>query len=109
GRLREIFVLGEKVEGATPFTDLLGGNDEPPDVPIDARRDLAILPYSSGTTGLPKGVMLTHYNLVANVLQTAATEPNLSEDSRLLAVLPFYHIYGQVVVLYMGLHLGATI
>ncbi|MGH2391590.1 MAG: AMP-binding protein, partial [Chloroflexota bacterium] len=108
-RLREIFVLGEKAAGATPFADLLGGTDEPPDVPIDARRDLAILPYSSGTTGLPKGVMLTHYNLVANVLQTAATEPDLSEDSRLLAVLPFYHIYGQVVVLYMGLHLGATI
>ncbi|HEY8286687.1 MAG TPA: 4-coumarate--CoA ligase family protein [Chloroflexota bacterium] len=108
GRLREIFVVGEG-EGATPFADLLADSGEPPEVVIDALRDLAILPYSSGTTGLPKGVMLTHHNLVANILQTKAAEHRLDEDSRLLAVLPFYHIYGQVVVLYMGLYLGATI
>ncbi|HXT34203.1 MAG TPA: AMP-binding protein, partial [Chloroflexota bacterium] len=108
GRLREIFVVGEG-EGATPFTDLLVEAGDPPEVTIDALRDLAILPYSSGTTGLPKGVMLTHHNLVANILQTRAAEPRLDEETRLLAVLPFYHIYGQVVVLYMGLYLGATI
>ncbi len=108
GQVREMFVVGE-AEGATPFADLLGGAAEPPEVAIDSRRDLAILPYSSGTTGLPKGVMLSHHNLVANILQTRAAEPLLDEDSRMLAVLPFYHIYGQVVVLYMGLYLGATI
>jgi acyl-CoA synthetase (AMP-forming)/AMP-acid ligase II len=109
GGLREIFVLGEKTEDATPFTDLLSEAGEPPEVAIDPRRDLAILPYSSGTTGLPKGVMLSHHNLVANILQLTATDPALGENSRLLAVLPFYHIYGQVVVLYSALRLGATI
>ncbi|HVC82937.1 MAG TPA: 4-coumarate--CoA ligase family protein [Chloroflexota bacterium] len=108
GRIREIFAVGEG-DGATPYTDLLVDSGEPPEVAIDALRDLAILPYSSGTTGLPKGVMLTHHNLVANILQTRAAEHRLDEDARLLAVLPFYHIYGQVVVLYMGLYLGATI
>ncbi|HVA88978.1 MAG TPA: 4-coumarate--CoA ligase family protein [Chloroflexota bacterium] len=108
GLLREIFVVGE-ADGATPFHDLLAESGEPPDVVIDALQDLAILPYSSGTTGLPKGVMLTHHNLVANILQIRAAEPRLDEETRLLAVLPFYHIYGQVVVLYLSLYVGGTI
>lgn len=108
GLLREIFVVGEAA-GATPFSDLLAEGGEPPEVAIDPHQDLAILPYSSGTTGLPKGVMLSHHNLVANILQTKAGDHRLDEETRLLAVLPFYHIYGQVVVLYMGLYLGATI
>ena len=50
------------------------GTAYPGDVPIDYRNDVAFLLYSSGTTGLPKGVMLTHYNLVANTAQTRYTE-----------------------------------
>ena len=68
--VREIFVFGE-AEGATPFASLLEHGADPPAVEIDPREDLVVLPYSSGTTGLPKGVMLTHYNLVANLLQAA--------------------------------------
>lgn len=111
GGIEEIFVFGE-AEGATPFTALLQNAGQPPVVTIDARRDLVVLPYSSGTTGLPKGVMLTHYNLVANLAQLKGIESGKLEvlDSDvLLGVLPFFHIYGMVVIMNYALHLGATV
>jgi acyl-CoA synthetase (AMP-forming)/AMP-acid ligase II len=70
--------------------------------------DLAILPYSSGTTGAMKGVMLNHRNLVANIEQILTATPITDEDT-LVGVLPFFHIYGQTVVLNLGLAKGATI
>jgi acyl-CoA synthetase (AMP-forming)/AMP-acid ligase II len=70
--------------------------------------DLAVLPYSSGTTGLMKGVMLTHRNLVANIEQAWSSMP-ISDDDVLVGLLPFFHIYGQTVVLNLGLARGATI
>ena len=65
-----IIVIGNS-EGCQSFTDALtdDGKYFPTDITIDPQEDVLILPYSSGTTGLPKGVMLTHYNLVANLLQ----------------------------------------
>jgi acyl-CoA synthetase (AMP-forming)/AMP-acid ligase II len=108
--VREIFVLGE-AEGATPFARLLEHGDEPPSVTIDPTRDLVVLPYSSGTTGLPKGVMLTHRNLVAELALLDARQdivlPN--ENDTLLAFLPYFHIYGIAMFLTWGLKAGTTI
>ena len=104
--VEEIFVFGEAA-GATPFASLMTGGD-PPAVDIDPREDLVSLPYSSGTTGMPKGVMLTHHNLVANLAQMHAVE-RLSEKEVLIGILPFYHIYGMVVIMSGALRAGATI
>ncbi len=76
-------------------------------VPVDPE-DLVVLPYSSGTTGLCKGVMLTHRNLVANIMQILAPAQIL-EDDKVLAVLPFFHIYGMQVLMNCGLRAGVTI
>jgi acyl-CoA synthetase (AMP-forming)/AMP-acid ligase II len=108
--VREVFVFDPQgtIEGASPFASLLAEGGEPPAVAIDPRRDLIVLPYSSGTTGLPKGVMLTHYNLVANLLQIDAGVGVVEADT-LLGVLPFFHIYGMVVIMNLSLYLGATV
>jgi acyl-CoA synthetase (AMP-forming)/AMP-acid ligase II len=105
--IEELFVFGES-EGATPFASLLESDGEVPQVEIDPKNDLVALPYSSGTTGLPKGVMLTHHNIVANMCQMDGLD-YFCHDDTLLCVLPLFHIYGLVVVLNMGLHLGSTI
>ena len=88
--------------------DLLGDvPEEYRPVAVNALEDIAVLPYSSGTTGLPKGVMLTHYNLASNVKQLLATE-HLTSDAVGLCVLPFFHIYGMTVLMNAGLALGTT-
>jgi acyl-CoA synthetase (AMP-forming)/AMP-acid ligase II len=75
---------------------------------VDPTADLAVLPFSSGTTGLSKGVMLTHRNLVANMEQIRAIH-RIGADDVLVGALPFFHIYGQTVVVNLGLSQGSTI
>ena len=80
---------------------------EPPKVAIDPKIDLAALPYTGGTTGNPKGVMLTHHNLVAaQAMGQAAFSVFEPGKEVILAFLPFFHIYGQVVIMLNGLTQG---
>jgi acyl-CoA synthetase (AMP-forming)/AMP-acid ligase II len=105
--VRERLVFGE-APGMKPFASLLQSDGVPPEVAIHPGEDLVALPFSSGTTGVPKGVMLTHRNLVANLLQAHAMR-HIAEDDVLCCVLPMFHIYGLVVLLNAGLYEGATI
>ncbi len=100
-------VTSEGVEGATPLADLLATTASPPERTTTAT-DAAVLPYSSGTTGRGKGVILTHRNLVANLSQIGHTG-HVTSASRILAVLPFFHIYGMTCMMNQGLHKRATV
>jgi acyl-CoA synthetase (AMP-forming)/AMP-acid ligase II len=108
--IEELFVFGEG-PGARPFAELLDAPPTPPSVAINPAEDIVVLPYSSGTTGFPKGVMLTHRNIVANLCQMngAVDFDAFQEPDTILAVLPLFHIYGMVVVMQLGLCNGATI
>ncbi len=87
----------------------LGATDLPaPDVTFDPATHVAALPYSSGTTADPKGVMLTHRNLAANVAQIRPVQ-GMTHDDRILAVLPFFHIYGMTVLLNAAMHARARL
>ena len=105
--LVEVFVLGE-AGGATSFSSLLDNQDQAPSVEIDPREDIVALPYSSGTTGLPKCVMLTHYNLVAMLCQLETAGVLHSKD-KTICVVPCYHVYGFHVVINLALRTGATV
>lgn len=104
--LDDVIVLGE-AEGAVPFAELLGAEPAPP-AAVDPRVDVAALLWSSGTTGLPKAVELTHRNIVANVLQCAvalALEPH----HRMLGLAPFFHSMGLTPILNLTLSRGAAV
>jgi acyl-CoA synthetase (AMP-forming)/AMP-acid ligase II len=102
-----VYVVGE-AEGVTSFAELAAASIDPPVVEIDPVEDLAVLPYSSGTTGLPKGVMLTHYNLVAHDCQID-TGDVIRPGDVVIAVLPFFHIYGMSVIMNAGLSRGGVV
>ena len=84
-----------------------GATGEVESVEFDPMTHLAVLPYSSGTTGAPKGVMLTHHNLTSNVRQTLGSGL-IDGYSVMVDFLPFFHIYGMAVLLLPGLAAGAT-
>ncbi|XP_053375982.1 uncharacterized protein LOC123563795 [Mercenaria mercenaria] len=95
--ISDIIVIGN-VDNCQPFSDMLAddGRCFPTDITIDPHEDIVIMPYSSGTTGLPKGVMLSHYNVVSNLKQHQQAFSTTTDDTN-YAVLPFYHIYGMVI------------
>ncbi len=111
-RLQGNAVKVPREEGVYFTSEVLKGIDPgPPEVEIDPLEDLALLQYTGGTTGTPKGAMLTHWNLAVNTIQSTlwmiADQPDGHE--RMLAVLPFFHVYGMTVVLNLGLYVAATV
>jgi acyl-CoA synthetase (AMP-forming)/AMP-acid ligase II len=101
-------IVLDGAHGHENLRELLMEQHPAPEVSFDPATHLAVLPYSSGTTGIPKGVMLTHRNLVANV-QQCRSNIDLRETDRVLAVLPFFHIYGMTVLLNLALRQRATL
>lgn len=109
--LRRVFTIRNAASGAEDFGSLLKvTSSRLPQPSASTNETIAALPYSSGTTGLPKGVMLSHSNLVSNVYQLLG--PNgtpLVPDDIMLCFLPLYHIYGLTVALTTSLALGAQL
>ncbi|MCP3936610.1 MAG: 4-coumarate--CoA ligase family protein [Actinomycetia bacterium] len=103
--VREVYSIGASDDCAS-YETLMGDPIE--QVPVDPEEAVVVLPYSSGTTGLPKGVMLTHHNLVANLVQANAALV-YDETDVALAVLPFFHIYGMQVLMNGVLAEGCTV
>lgn len=101
-------VVLDGAAGYASLRDLLAERAPAPEVSFDPATHVAVLPYSSGTTGHAKGVRLSHRNLVANVVQCSPVL-DLSDDDRLLAVLPFFHIYGMTVLLNLALSRFSTL
>ncbi|MEU3369454.1 AMP-binding protein [Streptomyces sp. NPDC006660] len=119
GGIREIFVCDRAPGHRSVAHDLLATDtpadaDTPagvtadPRVPIDPGEDIAVLPYSSGTTGVPKGVMLTHRGIATNLAQLHPLVP-MAPGDRILAILPFFHIYGMTALMNAPLRAGATV
>ncbi|CAH1268927.1 ACSF2 [Branchiostoma lanceolatum] len=111
--VKEILVMGGDVPGCRAFSKLLqdDGSAFPENVTVDVTGDVAVLPYSSGTTGLPKGVVLTNNNIVANLRQTirkGLIEFDRQQDC-MIAGLPFFHIYGLATQLFSSLRQGVKI
>ncbi|NEC25879.1 4-coumarate--CoA ligase family protein [Streptomyces sp. SID8111] len=107
GGVEEIFVC-DSAPGHRSLIDMLASTAPEPQVSVDPAEDVAALPYSSGTTGVPKGVMLTHRQIATNLAQL---DPAITAGpgDRILAVLPFFHIYGLTALMNAPLRQGATV
>ena len=93
--------------GFVAFSSLLEGSDRlDRSAGLDPQEAFAVLPFSSGTTGLPKGVMLTHFNLLSNLYQIVQAHEVGPEDI-MINQLPFFHIYGMTVLLGAAIMAGA--
>ena len=91
------------------FSALIANDGRPDPVAIDPERDVALIQYTGGTTGTPKGAKLTHQNLTANARQVNAIDPDHDADDRILGVLPFFHVFANTCVLNRTVLNGGTI
>ncbi|GJM10469.1 MAG: AMP-dependent synthetase [Lysobacteraceae bacterium] len=98
----------DAADNTLQLLELMATDHTAPRVTIDAD-DVVCLPYSSGTTGLPKGVMLTHYSMVSNLLQLEAIGPEMQPGDQVIGLLPLFHSYGLTVLMLGGLRGGATL
>ena len=91
------------------FEALTTGGGAPPPIAVDAAQDVAVLQYTGGTTGTPKGAMLTHRNLRANSMQATAWLPRAKKGTEVfLSVIPFFHVYGLTTALLAAIELAAV-
>ena len=110
--LKRLIVIEETADEVTSFWSLI---EQAPQIPvlrvIAPTEELAVLPYSSGTTGLPKGVMLTHFNLTSNIrqfLEHGKEAKSFREEDVILVHLPLFHIYGMNILMNGAIAIGAT-
>jgi long-chain acyl-CoA synthetase len=101
-----------EISGTIQLLNLVNNTKpDPPKFTTNAKEDIACLQYTGGTTGLPKGAMLTHYNLVSNCVAVgtwASTEFRKGKET-ILTNLPLFHIYGQTVCMNLHIYMGSTI
>ncbi|XP_077980605.1 uncharacterized protein LOC144435842 [Glandiceps talaboti] len=109
--IKDIYVIGQ-ADGCKTYSSLLDNNGSafPRNLTIHPKKDVAVIPYSSGTTGLPKGVMITHFNYISNLEQLRTHGLlNRSEDDTTVAVMPFFHLYGMLVIFIISLSQGSRV
>jgi len=106
-RVESLYAFGE-APGAISFAELLDGDSSASQVPVDVRNDLLVVPYSSGTTGVAKGVMITPRAIAANLRQVEHVG-FYEESDVVISVLPFFHIYGLSLILNAGPYFGSTV
>ncbi len=97
-----------KKEGFHQFQDLISQYPpDPPEVEINPKEDLVILPYTGGTTGPPKGAQISHFNVTSNGIQVEASLPNLEPGKEtIIAYMPFYHAAGMNLAVFLGIMQG---
>eukprot|EP01133_Synstelium_polycarpum_P002614 gene2614-3005_t len=106
--IQDFIIVGDPLPNTITYQSMLENDGIYPRVKIDGFRETAILPFSSGTTGLPKGVMLTHYNMIANALQVQTIETtNFRADEVVLGITPYFHIYGMLFFMLLSPKIGA--
>ncbi|ETI66025.1 long-chain-fatty-acid--CoA ligase [Neobacillus vireti] len=116
--LKKVIVVGfggnkvELADGDLYFEDFLTHDNLIPEIPIDINEDVAILQYTGGTTGVSKGVMLTHHNLLANIIQVCDFTYNAVEEKpenfKIVSVLPMFHVYGLSCNALSGIRIGGN-